>query len=131
MIRKLLPIVGSAVFLVIAPGVVAGLVPWWISRWRIQPPFFGVIMFRLAGTVVFTMGAVGLLDSFVRFAVQGVGTPVPVFPTRHLVGKGFRLFWRWKNRRGRRGRPAVPKDVRDLIRTMSRENPLIVNPERN
>ena len=38
--------------------------------------------------------------------------------------KGFRLFWTWKIRRGKRGRPAVPKDVRDLIRTMSRENPL-------
>ena len=38
--------------------------------------------------------------------------------------KGFRLFWTWKVRRGRSGRPAVPKDVRDLIRKMSRENPL-------
>ena len=33
-IRKVLAIVGSAVFLVIAPGFVAGLVPWWISHWR-------------------------------------------------------------------------------------------------
>jgi putative transposase len=32
------------------------------------------------------------------------------------------LFWTWKVRRGRRGRPAVSKDVRDLIRKMSREN---------
>jgi hypothetical protein len=38
--------------------------------------------------------------------------------------KGFRLFWTWRIRRGKPGRPAVPKDVRDLIRTMSRENPL-------
>jgi transposase InsO family protein len=38
--------------------------------------------------------------------------------------KGFRLFWTWKIRRGKPGRPAVPKDVRELIRTMSRENPL-------
>ncbi|MCP5115600.1 MAG: transposase family protein [bacterium] len=38
--------------------------------------------------------------------------------------KGFRLFWTWKIRRGKPGRPTVPKDVRDLIRTMSRENPL-------
>ena len=37
--------------------------------------------------------------------------------------KGFRLFWTWKVRRGRPGRPTVPKEVRDLIRTMSRENP--------
>jgi transposase InsO family protein len=38
--------------------------------------------------------------------------------------KGFRLFWTWKVRHGRPGRPTVPKDVRALIRKMSRENPL-------
>ena len=36
--------------------------------------------------------------------------------------KGFRLFWSWKIRRGKAGRPRVPLEVRDLIRTMSREN---------
>jgi len=40
-----------------------------------------------------------------------------------LARKGFRLFWSWKIRHGQPGRPAVPKDVRELIRTMSRENP--------
>jgi hypothetical protein len=38
--------------------------------------------------------------------------------------KGFRLFWAWKVRHGKPGRPAVPKEVRQLIRTMSRENVL-------
>jgi putative transposase len=37
--------------------------------------------------------------------------------------KGFRLFWTWKVRYGQPGRPSVPKDVRDLIRLMSRANP--------
>jgi len=44
-----------------------------------------------------------------------------------LIGwhrKGFRLFWTWRIRRGKRGRPAVPKEIRVLIRTMSRDNPL-------
>jgi transposase InsO family protein len=36
---------------------------------------------------------------------------------------GFRLYWRWKSRR-RVGRPAAPADIRDLIRTISRDNPL-------
>jgi len=36
---------------------------------------------------------------------------------------GFRLYWRWKSRR-RVGRPAVPNDIRDLVRTISRDNPL-------
>jgi len=38
--------------------------------------------------------------------------------------KAFRVFWTWKIRRGQPGRPSIPKNVRDLIRTMSRENPL-------
>ena len=36
---------------------------------------------------------------------------------------GFRLFWTWKVRHGKPGRPPVPKDIRDLIRKVSRENP--------
>jgi putative transposase len=38
--------------------------------------------------------------------------------------KGFRLYWTWKVRRGKPGRPAVPQEVRDLIRMMSRNNPM-------
>src|SRR5215472_9753396 len=38
--------------------------------------------------------------------------------------KGFRLFWTWKVRRGQPGRPPVSKEIRQLIRTMSRDNPL-------
>ena len=37
--------------------------------------------------------------------------------------RGFRLFWTWKSRH-RTGRPAVPRDVRALIREMSTANPL-------
>ena len=42
--------------------------------------------------------------------------------------KGFRLFWKWKVRHGQPGRPSVPKDVRDLIRLMSRANPTLGAP---
>ena len=38
--------------------------------------------------------------------------------------KGFRLYWTWKVRHGRPGRPPISKEVRKLIRTMSRESPL-------
>ncbi len=37
--------------------------------------------------------------------------------------KGFRLFWTWKARHGRPGRRSVPRETRELIRRMSRENP--------
>src|SRR5437773_8774591 len=37
--------------------------------------------------------------------------------------RGFRLYWAWKSRR-RSGRPAIGRELRDLIRQMSRANPL-------
>jgi len=92
--RKLAAILGSAIFLVIAPGFVAGLVPWWISHWRTSPPFFGILLFRDLGAASITLGILGLLDSFVRFALQGLGTPAPVFPTRHLVVTGLYRYVR-------------------------------------
>jgi protein-S-isoprenylcysteine O-methyltransferase Ste14 len=92
--RKLFAIVGSAVFLAVAPGVVAGAVPWWISRWRMRPPFFGLSFFRFAGIVLLTLGVTGILDSFVRFATEGIGTPAPVFPTRRLVVSGLYRYVR-------------------------------------
>ena len=36
---------------------------------------------------------------------------------------GFKVFWRWKSR-NRAGRPKVARELRELIRRMSRENPL-------
>ncbi|MGB2986791.1 MAG: integrase core domain-containing protein [Phycisphaerae bacterium] len=38
--------------------------------------------------------------------------------------QGFKLFWRWKSRTGKVGRPKIKAEIRNLIRRMSRENPL-------
>jgi hypothetical protein len=38
--------------------------------------------------------------------------------------RGFRLYWTWKSRHTRSGRPEIPSEVRDLIRNMSLANPL-------
>jgi protein-S-isoprenylcysteine O-methyltransferase Ste14 len=92
--RKASAMLGSAVFLVIAPGFVAGLAPWWISHWRLEAPLFGMPVFRFAGGILIALGVIGLLDSFVRFTVQGLGTPAPVFPTRHLVVSGLYRYVR-------------------------------------
>jgi hypothetical protein len=36
---------------------------------------------------------------------------------------GFRAYWRWKSQK-RAGRPKIDRDLRDLIRRMSQDNPL-------
>ena len=82
-------LLGSLVFLIVAPGTVAGLVPWWLSRWRVQRPLLGAAELRLLGAALLVLGAAVLLDSFVRFALRGLGTPAPVAPPRHLVVSGL------------------------------------------
>lgn len=67
----------------------AGLVPWWISRWRVKEPFLGFTGFRVIGILIGIGGLAVLLDSFGRFAFAGQGTPAPVMPTRHLVVVGL------------------------------------------
>src|SRR5262249_10825806 len=37
--------------------------------------------------------------------------------------RGFRAYWHWRSRR-LGGRPRIGREIRDLIRRMSRENPL-------
>ncbi len=51
-------------------------------------------LFRIGGGILIILGIAGLLDSFRRFAVQGLGTPAPVFPTRHLVVTGLYRYVR-------------------------------------
>ena len=86
--RRLLAVLVSALFLVLAPGFVAVLVPWWISRWRVEASPAWWLPLRFAGALLSVGGAAVLLNSFLRFALQGLGTPAPVFPTRHLVVSG-------------------------------------------
>ena len=38
--------------------------------------------------------------------------------------QGFRLYWRWKSRSRKPGRPKIDAEIRQLIRRMSRENPI-------
>ncbi len=73
---RLVAIIGSAIFLVLAPGTVAVYLPWTLTRWQMQPPLSGLAPMRIAGGVLLAAGSIGLLDSFRRFAVQGLGTVV-------------------------------------------------------
>jgi len=92
--KRTAALLGSALFLVIAPGIVAGLGPWWISHWRMQPPLLGFLGFRAVGALLIGLGLPVLLDSFARFALQGLGTPAPVAPPKHLVVTGLYRYVR-------------------------------------
>ena len=94
MTRKMWAVLGSALFLIIAPGIVAGFIPWWISKWNVQAPFLGFVPLRALGALLLVVSVLVLLESFARFALQGVGTPAPVFPTRHLVVNGLYRYVR-------------------------------------
>jgi protein-S-isoprenylcysteine O-methyltransferase Ste14 len=85
---------GSAVFFVIAPCMFAGLLPWFITRWEFQPAFFGLEVIRAIGVALIVIGVAWLIDSFARFALQGLGTPAPVAPPQKLVVTGLYRYVR-------------------------------------
>ncbi|EJL23388.1 hypothetical protein-S-isoprenylcysteine methyltransferase [Caulobacter sp. AP07] len=87
-------LLGSAVFLVVAPGVVAGLVPWWLTRWTFAPPLLDLAASRWLGAALMAPALLVLLDSFARFALEGRGTPAPVAPPETLVVGGAYRFVR-------------------------------------
>jgi protein-S-isoprenylcysteine O-methyltransferase Ste14 len=74
---------GSAAFFLAAPGVVAGLVPWWITGWQGRT----WLPLRTFGVVVVAAGLTLLVGCFARF-VQARGTPAPIAPTDELVVTG-------------------------------------------
>jgi protein-S-isoprenylcysteine O-methyltransferase Ste14 len=94
LMRRVSAVLGSAVFLVVAPGSIAGWVPWSISRWQMQAPLLGFGPIRIFGGALIVAAVFVLLESFGRFALQGLGTPAPVFPPKHLVVRGLYRFVR-------------------------------------
>jgi protein-S-isoprenylcysteine O-methyltransferase Ste14 len=89
--RKPAAAIGSVIFFVLAPVVVAGLVPWSLTGWH---PGSTWIPLRILGAVLVLAGTVVLLDAFTRFVVEGRGTPAPVAPTERLVVGGLYRFVR-------------------------------------
>jgi len=77
---------GAALFFILAPGSVAGLMPYLLTRWRVetQPP----IAVRITGGFLIAIGVASVLESFVRFVVRGRGTPAPAAPPTRLVVSG-------------------------------------------
>ena len=82
---------GSLVFLVLAPGVTAVLVPYLLTGYEAHhaPP-----VARIAGGALLAAGAAVILHAFARFVTEGVGTPAPVAPTERLVVGGLYRYVR-------------------------------------
>jgi len=71
--RRRSSVLGSAVFFVTAPCVVAGLVPWLLGRWRLHGSAWRLPL-RVIGVALVLVGLAVLVRAFVRFAVEGRDT---------------------------------------------------------
>jgi len=80
---------GSALFFLVAPVFVAGLVPRWLTGWKMSAPLLGWTGFRFVGVVLILAGTAVLVDAFARFVRHGRGTPAPPLPTEKLVMTGL------------------------------------------
>src|SRR4051812_32417837 len=79
--------VGTVLFLLLAPGVVAGLIPAVITGWQIPRTDSRSWPVAIVAAVMILSGVVVLLGAFIRFA-RADGTPAPPMPTGHLVVVG-------------------------------------------
>lgn len=79
---------GASLFFALAPGVVAGAIPWSLTGWQTADPPWPLAV-RAAGAVVLAASTIVLVQAFVRFVREGRGTPAPVGPTERLVVGGM------------------------------------------
>ncbi|MFI9553485.1 methyltransferase family protein [Nonomuraea endophytica] len=89
--RKPVAATVTSLFFVLGPGLVAGVAPWLITGWHfgpIWPPL------RVLGGLLVVAGAVVIVPAFVRFVVEGLGTPMPVAAPSRLVVGGFYRYVR-------------------------------------
>lgn len=83
---KLRAISGSAGFVLLGgPTIVAGLVPWLLTRWHADDT---PLLLRILGAVLLAAGAVLVIETTARFALQGRGTPAPWAPPERFVARG-------------------------------------------
>jgi protein-S-isoprenylcysteine O-methyltransferase Ste14 len=83
---------GTILFLLVAPGVLAGVLPWWITGWR--GAGWGGIVPSVGGALITAAGTAFVLIAFARFAMEGRGTPAPIAPTEKLVIGGVYRYVR-------------------------------------
>jgi len=93
--RRSAAAVASAVFFLAGPCVVAGLIPWLVTRWHVPGAMSPFAVLRMATGGVFLVLAIAvLIRAFARFVVEGRGTPAPIAPPDRLVVGGDYRFVR-------------------------------------
>ncbi|MGY4856391.1 methyltransferase family protein [Cryobacterium sp. AP23] len=85
--------IGTIVFLILAPGIVAGLVPWLISGWHWYDWAGAAWVVLPVAWIGIGAGVAFLLHAFALFA-RHQGTPAPVVPTATLVVTGVYRYVR-------------------------------------
>ncbi len=80
------PLVKTALFTLLVPGVVAGVVPYWLLSSR--PGSLALGAGRYVGILLMAAGAFGYFWCAWNFAVIGRGTPAPLDPPKRLVMRG-------------------------------------------
>jgi protein-S-isoprenylcysteine O-methyltransferase Ste14 len=84
--------VGSAAFFLVGPGIMAGLIPWLLTGgWQVREPVPYWAPMRVLGGMLFVAGLIVVIQAFVRFVMEGFGTPAPIAaPERLVVGGVYR-----------------------------------------
>jgi protein-S-isoprenylcysteine O-methyltransferase Ste14 len=75
----------NIVFVILVPGVVAGLIPWLITGYELHDWGTWAWVVIPVAAVLIAAGSAVLLYGVWRFATEGRGTPAPVAPTQELV----------------------------------------------
>src|SRR6266508_5277679 len=92
MAGRLRPVLGGLGFMLLGgPTIVAGLVPWFITRWHGDDQPLGL---RLLGAALLAVGGLLVVETTARFALQGRGTPAPWAPPERFVARGSYRFTR-------------------------------------
>jgi len=82
-------------FTIVQPGLVAGLIPFWILGGKAKNLFTNPFQFyQYAGAIVFIIGLMVMLHCILNFAVKGRGTLSPADPTKQLVITGLYKYSR-------------------------------------
>ena len=84
---RLRSVLGSAAFILFGgPTIVAGLVPWLLTRWEADDPAPAL---QILGVAIVVLGAALVLETTARFALQGGGTPAPFAAPQRFVARGI------------------------------------------